>query len=135
MKLRLLGAAAMALGLLSVPAMAQQAPVAPPNVDDSASSGTAPSTTGMDTGTTGSIGNWASEDERSMYEDDREMWSNFFTDDSMTTAKEEAEIRAAFSAMGADDQASIKAACDRVDQQRGSYGSVTQGLCSQIGAM
>jgi hypothetical protein len=89
----------------------------------------------MDTGTTGSIGNWASEDERSMYEDDREMWSNFFTDDSMTTAKEEAEIRAAFSAMGADDQASIKAACDRVDQQRGSYGSVTQGLCSQIGAM
>jgi hypothetical protein len=135
MKLRLLSAAAMALSLLSVPAMAQQSPVVQPNVDDSAASGSSPSGNATDTGTTGSIGNWASDDERSMYEDNREMWSSFFTDDSMTTAREEADIRAAFSAMGADDQASIKAACDRVDQQRGSYGSVTQGLCSQIGAM
>ncbi|CAG0963595.1 MAG: hypothetical protein F9K19_17995 [Rhizobiaceae bacterium] len=130
MKLRLLGAAAVALSLFSVPALAQQAPVTSPNVDQPAASDS------TDTGTTGSIGgNWTSDSEKSMYEENREMWSNFFTDDSMSTVKEEAELRAAFSGMGADDQAQIKAACERVDQDRGSYGTITQGLCTQIGQM
>ena len=130
MKLRLLGATALALGLLSAPVMAQQAPVTSPNVDQPAASGTS------DTSTTGSIGgNWTSDSEKSMYEENREMWSNFFTDDSMSTVKEDAGLRAAFSGMGADDQAQIKAACDRVDQDRGSYGTITQGLCAQIGQM
>jgi hypothetical protein len=130
MKLRLLGAAATALSLLSVPALAQQAPVTSPNVEQPAASDS------MDTGTTGSIGGtWLSDSEKSMYEDNREMWSSFFTDDSMSTVKEEAELRAAFSAMGADDQAQIKSACERVDQDRRSYGTITQGLCAQIGQM
>ena len=131
MKLKLLGATAVALSLLSGPVLAQQAPVSSPKVDESTAQGTS-----TDNGTTGSIGgNWASDDEKSMYEENREMWSNFFTDDSMSTVKEDAELRAAFSGMGAEDQSAIKAACDRVGEQRGSYGTVTQGLCAQIGQM
>ena len=134
MKLNLLGATAIALGLLAAPALAQQAPVASPNVDQPAASGNG-SGTSVDTSKTGSIGNWTSDTEKSFYEENREMWSNFFTDDSMSKVKEDAELRAAFSGMGAVDQSQIKAACERVDQDRGSYGTITQGLCSQIGQM
>lgn len=136
MKLKLLGATAIALGLLAAPAFAQQAPTVPPTVDqpdDSNSNATTNSDT--DRATTGSIGNWASDAEKSMYEENREMWSNFFTDDTMSTAKDEAEVRSIFSAMGADDQSQIKAACERVEQDRGSYGTITMGLCSQIGQL
>jgi hypothetical protein len=84
---------------------------------------------------TGPSMTFASEDERMMFEDNRDLWVGFFTDDTMTTLRSEDEITSAFDAMGADTQAEIRAACDRAEQNQGNYGAITKGLCSQIGAM
>lgn len=139
MNLKLLSTAAVALCLIGAPAIAQESNAVPPNTSESTQSGNnaqSGETMTPDAGTTGAVsGNWASDNERMMYEDNRDMWAGFFTDDTMSSAKSEAEVRETFAAMGADSQGQIKAACDRVDNDRGSYGTVTQGLCSQIGAM
>jgi hypothetical protein len=76
---------------------------------------------------------FASDTERQMYEENRVMLGGFFTDDSISELRTEDEIKATFEAMGADDQASMKTACERAATDRGSYGSVTSTLCAQAG--
>jgi hypothetical protein len=119
---RFLGTAAIAVCLMSGAAFAQQAPLAPGNVDGAA-----------DNQITNSTSNYESTDEKAMY--DNTYLRDFFTDDSMQTMKSGDEIKATFLSMGADDQASMKAACDRVNNDRGSYGTITKGLCAQVMAM
>jgi hypothetical protein len=91
---------------------------------------TDPSVTGATTPMT-----YASDDERSFWDINRPMLGGFFTDNSMSTMKSKAEAREAFAALGADDRASIKKACDTAMQNRGSYGTVTTSLCTQVGEM
>lgn len=78
---------------------------------------------------------YKSDDEQSMYEDMSDQMAGFFTDDSMTSLKSDEEVKKTFQAMGADDQAGMKTACERAMSNRGSYGTVTVGLCQQIGAL
>jgi hypothetical protein len=72
--------------------------------------------------------NFASDEERMMYENDRDLYTPFFNED-WSEIRTDDEINTAFDAMGADDQGSIRAACQRAAQNRGSYGTVTTALC------
>jgi hypothetical protein len=131
MNLKLLSTAALALSLAAAPAFAQSSGTG--TGAGTAGGGGSPTveTDGETTASTNS--NWT-DAERTMY-GENENWAGFFTDDTMGTVKTDAEVQAQFSAMGADDQAGMKAACERVNSDRGSYGSVTTALCAQIGEM
>jgi hypothetical protein len=76
-----------------------------------------------------------SDNEKMMYEQNMNSMSGFFTDDTMATLKPEAEVKAQFEAMGADDKAGMKTACQKAMEDRGSYGTVTTSLCQQVMAM
>jgi hypothetical protein len=133
MKLKLLTAAALALSLAAAPvAFAQSGTSA---TGDASGDSNQPAVK-TDQGTTSSTGatEGMTDADRKFYTDNA-MFSSFFTDDSMATMKSEAEVQAAFQAMGADDQAGAKAACEAVQNDRGSHGSVTIALCQQIGAL
>lgn len=125
MKMKILSAAAFAVLMATGGAMAQT------------SSGTMSSgdTMKQDQNAQAQAPSYASDDEKMMYQDNKEMMAPFFTDDSMTTLKSDAEVKSAFDAMGAEDQSQMKSACERAMAKRGSYGSVTSGLCQQVGAM
>ena len=133
MKLKLLATAAVALAMLSGPVIAQESPTTPPNVDSNAAGGANPA----DDIQTRSVtrGEYASDTEKAWYEENAAWLNGFFTDDTMSTVKSEADVKAAFSAMDADTQAGMKAACDKAAQDRGNYGSVTLSLCSAAGVM
>ncbi|RST85781.1 hypothetical protein EJC49_13680 [Aquibium carbonis] len=75
---------------------------------------------------------WQSDEERMMYENDRERYAPFFNDD-WSQYRSDDEVRTAFEAMGAEDQASVRAACERAAMNPGSYGTVTNGLCGVVG--
>ncbi|MGE0500488.1 MAG: hypothetical protein AB7I79_02400 [Rhizobiaceae bacterium] len=130
MNLKLITAAALALSFAAAPALAQDSG----STGDS-NGGASPSVE-IDPNTSASTNGNAdwTDAERTMY-GESDLWAGFYTDNSMTTLKSDAEIQAMFSTMGADDQAGIKASCDRVNQNRGSFGSVTTGLCAQVGQM
>jgi hypothetical protein len=72
---------------------------------------------------------YASDEERMMYENDRERYTPFFNEDWSEMRSDE-EISSAFDAMGTEDQESIRASCQRAAQNRGSYGTVTSSLCA-----
>lgn len=121
MTMKLIAASALALAMTAGAAFAQT----------QATEGGDPANT---TASTNTDSMWASDEERMMYEDNRDTMVVFFTDDTMSELKPEAEIQAAFEAMGADSQAEMKTACERASQgQSGSYGSVTTALCAQAG--
>ncbi len=120
-----LAAATMSLSLLTGAAFAQA------TQDD----GKTPAVSGTTQGEGVSKMTFASDNERMMMEENMERMRAFFTDDTMTTMRSEDEVRTAFSAMGDTDRAGIKDSCDRALQDRGSYGTVTLGLCDQIGAL
>ena len=84
---------------------------------------------------TGSSTAFKSDAERAMYESNMAAMGTFFTDDTMTTLKSDAEVKSAFEAMDAEGQAGMKSACQKADEDRGSYGTVTTTLCSQVMAM
>ena len=121
MNTKLLATAAIAAFLTAGSAMAQTSGA---TASDSAS-----------TATQADAPDYASDDEKMMYTDNKDMMAAFFTDESMTTLKSDEEVKTAFDAMGAEDQAQMKSACERAMNNRGSYGTVTAGLCQQIGAM
>lgn len=125
---RKMAAAALSLALMGGAAYAQQAPKIQGNVDPSAKEGNM-------SDTTASIDRreWTSDAERTWYEENRERIAGFFTDESMMEMRSDAEVREIFAAMGAEDQSEIKAACDRIENDRGSYGQVTHTLCMQVG--
>lgn len=77
---------------------------------------------------------FASEAEADMYAD-TEMWSPFYTDDTWGELRTEEEIADAFTGTDEMTQGELRAACDRVQEQSGSYGQVTITLCSQIGEL
>jgi ABC-type oligopeptide transport system substrate-binding subunit len=126
MKLKLLTAAALAFSLAA-------APVAFAQSGDASGNSNQP-TVKTDEGTTSSVDNSLTDADKKFYSENQ-MFSGFFTDDSMATVKSEAEVTAAFQAMGAEDQAGVKAACQKVQDDRGSHGSVTIALCQQVGAL
>lgn len=127
---RKMAVAAVSLALMGGAGFAQQAPKIQGNVSESAKEGNM-------TDTTASIDNreWTSDAERGWYEENRERIAAFFTDESMMEMRSDTEVRETFAAMGAEDQGEIKAACDRIENDRGSYGQVTHGLCAQIGEL
>ncbi len=86
-----------------------------------------PAMSGLDRNAT-----WQSDEERMMYENDRTLYAPFFNED-WSEFRTDDEIRTAFDAMGADDQAGVRAACDRAALNPGSYGTVTNGLCGVVG--
>ena len=57
-----------------------------------------------------------------------------YSDMDTMTVYEGDEFNTAFGGMGETDRASIIEACERAEQDRGSYGAVTLGLCDQVGA-
>ena len=124
---KLLATAALSLALMGG-AYGQESPEVPANLDSSTTEGNFPQTTGSIDRT-----DWTSDDERSWYEDNRDRLADFFADDTMAELRSDEEVRETFSAMGADDQDQIRAACDRIESSRGSYGNVTHTLCAQIG--
>ncbi|MDP3896572.1 MAG: hypothetical protein Q8Q62_07840 [Mesorhizobium sp.] len=75
---------------------------------------------------------FTSADEQAMYESNREIMTGFFADETMTTLKSDEEVAATFSAMDAESQAGMKAACERAAENRGSYGTVTVALCDSV---
>lgn len=77
---------------------------------------------------------FASEAETEMY-GDTEMWGPFFTDDTMTEARSDEEIATTFGEADEMTQGELRSACDRVQEDSGSYGQVTLGLCAQIGEL
>jgi hypothetical protein len=89
------------------------------------------STSNMTTGST-SDSMYKSDDEKMMYQKNAGMMRPFFTDDSMSTLKSEAEIKSTYQGMDAQSQASLKKSCDTANSQRGSYGTMTMTLCSTI---
>jgi hypothetical protein len=78
---------------------------------------------------------FASEEERMMYEENRTILQPFFTDETLSELRTEEEIREIFAAMGDTDKEAMKSACTRAEENRGSYGPVTAGLCQQVMAM
>lgn len=78
---------------------------------------------------------FTSENEQMMYEENSGMLAPFFTDETWTTLRSDEEVQSAFEAMGADDQAGMRAACERALEEEGSYGAVTVSLCQQVGAL
>jgi hypothetical protein len=134
MKLKLLTAAALAFSLAAAPvAFAQSGSSATGDASGDSNQPTVKTDEGKTASTTGANEGMTDADKK--FYTENEMFSGFFTDDSMTTVKSEAEVAAAFQAMGADDRAEAKAACDAVQNDRGSHGSVTIALCQQIGAL
>ena len=68
-----------------------------------------------------------------------EGWRNetiraFFTDETMLHMHSDDDMRVNWAALPADDQAQIRADCEKVESNRESYGEVSVTLCSQIGA-
>lgn len=116
MNFKTIATASVALLMLSGASIAQQAP-----------QGTAPTAQGAPT--------FASDNEKMMYESNMESMSGFFTDGTMATLKPDAEVKATFEAMGAEDKAGMKSACEKAMEDRGSYGTVTTALCQQVMAM
>lgn len=57
--------------------------------------------------------------------DNKMMMSHFYTDDSMTTMKDEAEFKKELSAMSADDRAMMKSECEK-------GGSSHQDFCNMM---
>lgn len=116
MNFKTLAMASATVLMLSGATFAQQAP-----------QGTAPTAQGQP--------NFASDDERMMYEQNMTSMGGFFTDETMSTLRTEDEVRSTFSAMDAESQAGMKTACQRAMENRGSYGTVTTTLCQHVGAM
>ncbi|MVA95911.1 hypothetical protein GN330_01405 [Nitratireductor sp. CAU 1489] len=83
----------------------------------------------------GSGPNFKSDDERVMYEENADRMGGFFTDETMTEMRPDTEVKEIFAELGKDDQAEIKAACERAMENRGSYGTITVSLCEQVDAM
>ncbi len=132
MKMKLLSTVALTLALAAGPALAQSGSSA---TGDASGNSNQPAVK-MDDGTTSSTAtNEGMTDADKKFYEENKMFSGFWTDDSMTSVKSDAEVAAAFQAMGADDQAGAKAACEAVQNDRGSHGSVTIALCQQIGAL
>lgn len=138
MKLKLLTAAALALSLASAPVAFAQSGGSDGGASatgDASGQSNQPATK-TDEGTTSSTNtNEGMTDADKKFYSENTTFSGFFTDDSMGTVKSEEEVAAAFKAAGAEDQAGMKAACDAVQNDRGSHGSVTIALCQQIGAL
>ena len=126
MKIKLLTAAALALSLAAAPEAFAQS--------DASGNSNQP-TVKTDDGKTSSTVNTGLTDADKKFYSDNTMFSGFYTDDSWTTLKSDAEVASTFQAMGADDQAGVKAACEKVQADRGSHGSVTIALCQQVGAL
>ncbi|APH73829.1 hypothetical protein [Aquibium oceanicum] len=96
---------------------------------------TAGSAFAQTTSATGSKNNpYASTDEQMWYQgENRARYEGFFADPDMMELRSEDEITSAFDAMGQEDRDSIIAQCERAYDLRGSYGTVTTGLCNAVG--
>lgn len=149
MMLKLLSTAALVLSLAAAPAaFAQETGGSGGAGTSSGASDPGSSATGdasgepnaptiqTDEGKTGSVGGmnegWTAAD-RSFFEEHNNLFAGFFTDSSMVTVRPQAEIVTTFQSMSAEDQASVRAACVRVGEDRASYSAVTTDLCTQIG--
>ncbi len=133
MTIKLLTAAALLASLAVAPALAQTGSSGTGDASGDANQPVVETDQGKTSATGVSNENWT-DAERSMYGEGA-WWSGFYTDNTMSTLKADADVQATFSAMGAEDQAGMKAACDRVKMDQGSYGSVTQALCAQVGQL
>lgn len=76
---------------------------------------------------------FATDEERAYYETNRTRYEGFFTDAEMMELRSDDEITSAFDAMGQEDRDSIIEQCQRAYDLRGSYGTVTTGLCNAVG--
>lgn len=133
MTIKLLTAAALLASLAVAPALAQTGSSGTGDASGNSNQPVVETDEGKTSSTGGMNQSWT-EAERTLYGEGT-WWGNFYTDNTMSTLKPDADVQATFSAMGAEDQAGMKAACDRVKQDRGSYGSVTTALCDQVGIM
>lgn len=71
--------------------------------------------------------------DRTFFESGTDFTPLYSDMDSMTMLEGD-EFTEAFGGMTDEDRASIIEACERAEEDRGSYGTVTTGLCDQVGA-
>jgi hypothetical protein len=137
MKLNILGAAAMALCLATAPVAFAQSGSDTSGTSGNASGNSNQPTVKTDMGetksTTGGMNEGWTQADTSFFEEHDRLFNGFFTDESRSTMRTEAEVKAAFAGMSTEDQAGVKDACGRVALDRGSYSPATQGLCAQVG--
>jgi len=117
MNLKTIATASAALLMLSGAAFAQA-------TSGGATSGTA--------GKNGSGPTFASDNERMMYEQNRDSLSGFFTDDTMGTLRSEEERRAAWAAMDEGKQTAMRDVCQQAMDDSGSYGESTTTICTSV---
>jgi len=78
------------------------------------------------------IAPFASEQEKMMYDENKDMLSGFFTDDTMTTLRSDDEIGQSFAAMDPDKQKGLRAACQTAMDDKDSYNDTTASLCTNL---
>jgi hypothetical protein len=138
MKLKLLTAAALALSLASAPVAFAQSGGSDGGASatgDASGQSNQPAVKTDDGTTSSTATSEGMTDADKKFYTDNAMFSGFYTDDSMSSMKSDAEVAATFKAAGAEDQAGMKAACEAVQNDRGSHGQITIALCQQIGAL
>lgn len=113
MNLKTIGTASVAFLMLTGASFAQQAPT-----------GTAPTAQGAAV--------FASEQEKAMYEANKDAMTGFFTDDSMATLRTDDEMKAAWVAMDEGKQAGLRSACQTAMDAKEGYGASTSAICTNV---
>lgn len=128
MTLKLLSTAAFAFVLIGAPAaFAQDNNAATPDATTESNS----QNDSMTTSATGA--NEWTEGDRAFFDSNRAVFGGFFTDDSMSTARSQAEMDAEWSKLSPENQAAAKDACQGVSAERGKYSAFTIDMCAKIG--
>ncbi len=132
MNMKLLSTAVLALSLAAAPAFAQTGTSA---TGDASGASNQPVVKTDDGKTSSTASNEGMTDADKKFYSENQMFTGFWTDDSMTTMKSDEEIAAAWQAMKAEDQTSATAACGTVNGNRGAYSPATAGMCDRIGGL
>ncbi|MCG6115713.1 MAG: hypothetical protein MEQ84_11005 [Mesorhizobium sp.] len=78
---------------------------------------------------------WGSAQEEQMFQENRETWGGFFMDENFTEMAPEADMRANWDAMSAEDQDEARAVCEQVSGAPTEYRNVTVQWCENIGQL
>ena len=78
---------------------------------------------------------WGSQQEEMMFQEHGETWGGFFMDENFTEMAPEADMRANWDAMSAEDQDEARAVCEQVSGAPTEYRNVTVLWCENIGLL
>lgn len=75
---------------------------------------------------------WGSAHEERMFQEHRETWDGFFMDETYSELTPEADFRASWDAMSAEQQAEAIAVCEQVQGSPTDYRNVTVQMCENM---